>query len=384
MDWRESRETRLRVVLAKPWFLRLWVVQEVVLARDSYLMFGRATIPLSPFLKLGTMALELREIWLYWHELNNNALRNLFTMRSFRGERPGALECIKYSSYFDFSDPRDRLYALLGMIDCMGFVANYDLGTEEVFRTFATWALEKFSHYKALSFARGASLCDCKIPSWAPCHDMNILHQSMFEVTHFNACGGDVIVVAEKVPDTVVVGGELLIKVGMVDQVYKKSFVSLTAGIRAGDTTEFFTDASTISKYNSLSPADDRWIRFWTALTFGVENANERASREYVSLVKDYFTTRVPNYSSRTPSPMEEYSARRCFSTTTSGRFAWIPQRAEPEDKFCIIYGARLPFVLRLLPCGKYRLVGECWIEGLMEGEALSLPGFKWEDISLI
>lgn len=28
--------------------------------------------------------------------------------------------------------------------------------------------------------------------------------------------------------------------------------------------------------------------------------------------------------------------------------------------------------------------VGECWSQGYMEGEALDLPGFSWEDLHLV
>jgi hypothetical protein len=77
------------------------------------------------------------------------------------------------------------------------------------------------------------------------------------------------------------------------------------------------------------------------------------------------------------------WAFRRRFCVKTGDRFAWIPESAASNDRIYVIRGARIPFVLRLQPDGKFALRGECWIEGLMEGKALDLPGFTWEHIYL-
>ncbi|KAF4633167.1 hypothetical protein G7Y89_g4959 [Cudoniella acicularis] len=77
---------------------------------------------------------------------------------------------------------------------------------------------------------------------------------------------------------------------------------------------------------------------------------------------------------------LQNWAVHRRFCRTTNHHFAWIPKKAQINDEIFIIRGARIPCVLRPQPNGKFQLVGECWIEGLMEGEALDLPGFKWED----
>lgn len=78
------------------------------------------------------------------------------------------------------------------------------------------------------------------------------------------------------------------------------------------------------------------------------------------------------------------YFANCWFCVTSNNRFAWVPKIAQSNDKVCIILSANAPFVLRPRKDGQFVLVGECWIQGLMEGEALSLPGFEWEEISLV
>lgn len=72
------------------------------------------------------------------------------------------------------------------------------------------------------------------------------------------------------------------------------------------------------------------------------------------------------------------------FCCTSQDRFAWVPKVSDVNDRICIFQGGRVPFVVRPQEDGKYVLVGECYVQGMMTGEALSLPDFRWETISLI
>ncbi|MCJ1332768.1 hypothetical protein MMC10_009462 [Thelotrema lepadinum] len=61
---------------------------------------------------------------------------------------------------------------------------------------------------------------------------------------------------------------------------------------------------------------------------------------------------------------------RRLF-ISVSGHMGLCPSATEPEDVICILFGADIPFVLRPLQNGNYLLVGECYIDGFMDGEGL-------------
>ncbi|KAJ2907377.1 hypothetical protein MKZ38_003234 [Zalerion maritima] len=65
--------------------------------------------------------------------------------------------------------------------------------------------------------------------------------------------------------------------------------------------------------------------------------------------------------------------ARRRF-TTTSGRLGLGPLGMQVGDKVCILFGASVPFVLRKRQNG-YSLIGECFVDKLMHGEALKDHG---------
>jgi hypothetical protein len=82
-------------------------------------------------------------------------------------------------------------------------------------------------------------------------------------------------------------------------------------------------------------------------------------------------------------------SATRRFCVTSSGFLGQVPLETQKGDEICILLGMKVPFVMRKLEgweTGRtaYRLVGECYIHGLMYGEALDLPGFILQDIELV
>jgi hypothetical protein len=80
----------------------------------------------------------------------------------------------------------------------------------------------------------------------------------------------------------------------------------------------------------------------------------------------------------------------RSFRVTDEGHIAMVPQLSEPGDAICVIYGAQVPFVLRRVTDGleeelgvRYLLVGECYVHGMMDGEALRL-GNRAEDFEIV
>jgi hypothetical protein len=57
----------------------------------------------------------------------------------------------------------------------------------------------------------------------------------------------------------------------------------------------------------------------------------------------------------------------------TTGYMALVPEEAEVGGEILAVYGARVPFVLRPVQgTDEYRLVGECYAHGVMNGELRS------------
>ncbi|KAF4833672.1 hypothetical protein CGCTS75_v003478 [Colletotrichum tropicale] len=70
----------------------------------------------------------------------------------------------------------------------------------------------------------------------------------------------------------------------------------------------------------------------------------------------------------------------RRFAATDIGLTGYVPMRAKKGDLVCILFGSEVPFVVRREAGGKYSLVGECYIHGIMYGQALTMAVIKDED----
>ena len=61
----------------------------------------------------------------------------------------------------------------------------------------------------------------------------------------------------------------------------------------------------------------------------------------------------------------------RRFFRTVAGRFGWAPDKAQAGDQICIFYGGDYPFVLREGVSGCHEIVGDGYLHGFMDGEAM-------------
>lgn len=56
---------------------------------------------------------------------------------------------------------------------------------------------------------------------------------------------------------------------------------------------------------------------------------------------------------------------------TAGGYLGNVPHGTLVGDKICIVFGSTVPFLLRECSEGYFKLVGECYIHGVMDGEAM-------------
>lgn len=72
----------------------------------------------------------------------------------------------------------------------------------------------------------------------------------------------------------------------------------------------------------------------------------------------------------------------RSFFVTTDGFMGLGPRYTVAGDEVCILYGTQCPLVIRPTNNkGRYLIVGECYVYGVMHGEVLEkLPESKIEE----
>jgi hypothetical protein len=60
----------------------------------------------------------------------------------------------------------------------------------------------------------------------------------------------------------------------------------------------------------------------------------------------------------------------RVFFFTRSGLIGLAPSAAKENDLLCIFFGGKTPFLIREMEKG-FQLIGECYVHGIMDGEAM-------------
>ena len=76
-------------------------------------------------------------------------------------------------------------------------------------------------------------------------------------------------------------------------------------------------------------------------------------------------------------------SGRRLFRTG-KGYLGMGSVSVETGDRVWVLKGANVPFVLRLVGNGRYRVVGEAYVHGVMRGEAVMRGGEREREVEVV
>ena len=182
-------------LLQRPWFERTWIIQEAILARRGLVICGDISVPWLTFERVA------HDIYIYHstvkaipgHHQIHVAIEGLNMMRLARRDQRrinslsissklrlgGKLQ--EYSKLLDLlydtrrfscSDPRDKVYGLLGIttedIHNKFITPNYNLPTEEVFKSFVLWEVLNNRNLRVLGLSSDRKSNMHSLPSWTP------------------------------------------------------------------------------------------------------------------------------------------------------------------------------------------------------------------------
>ncbi|KAH8815982.1 heterokaryon incompatibility protein-domain-containing protein [Xylogone sp. PMI_703] len=177
--------------LENEWFRRVWTFQEVYLSREAEVQCGQYTYPwiLFSFAWHILDTIGIRD----YTEAHNSAITVIATYQwhkemEFEGVRPEE-QTIRLSNLVRStrthmaSDPRDKLFGLLAMVEPRNgveYVADYNMTVEEAYIRFARLMLQDDGHLQILSDASGATSNNSTFPSWVP-YWTKVVAQQKFE-----------------------------------------------------------------------------------------------------------------------------------------------------------------------------------------------------------
>ena len=425
-------------LLERPWWLRTWVVQEVVLAqRDVYVLCGRAEVP---FVQLAMGYSALVELLPMEGRCSISLLnrlpqlRPLFTCRQPRLQeafiRCKSIGPMKLHQILTMvptmgaSDKRDHIFGLLGMVtdaEKLGIKPLYgDYQYATLFQEVTKALLMKEGHLQLL--VRCGLSRENNLPSWVP--DWSITKVSLAPIwspTYRLYKAGIIPIVPNlarfaglhfanpKMSE----GGEQLAIYGKVFSPVKQLGFAYASENRPQEypmkedgylnkcleTMESFArehcpaTSRTARELNSAlwrTPITDKELVFTQAgrLMRRISEASAQAGYESIRQVG---LTSDTSYAMLADSML---AGRRLF-VTESGHLGIGPMNLQPGDLICVLIQAEVPFALRSKRIVNRKrlfwepeqihaeLVGECYVHGIMDGECLAQWPPKLEEFLL-
>ena len=377
----------VRDLLGRPWFERLWIWQEVRLAREVFLFCGNEGLPWE---SVRSAMLYLRRAF----KPNGKAhhlLDRCFKISDYPGNVTDAFDALiivlNDARSASCSDPRDKIFAVLSLAyegDTRGIDVDYSKPAEAVFQDLV---LHFTSIIQSLKILTHCELRDdtggMKLPSWVPNWTVPRVCN---RISLTASCRGSE-------PRVQYQDGRVLIATGVHVAVIKCLETLPQPSGRDGrlsdSEVEDAIQALIVPKIKSLSPSEREATLISFCRTFGCNQFADRYSpltpnyvsfensRKYMHRLID--TTRDTALEESRESQLYRARVRnsirgRSFFTTDDGYIGLAPTASKPGDEICILLGCQSPLVLR--PCGSkyYQVVGECYIDGFMEGAACLGP----------
>jgi hypothetical protein len=400
---------------SSPWFGRLWVVQEAILAPRSACYRGRYSTPLEHVLRAAAW-IRHKKLHLSsdigWHdELWNAALMFDITDQS-AGSYSVPTQIWNWAdllfemSNFHASDPRDHVFGILGMARKLGVLQtipqtlapNYLLPISEVILKAAMHCIISRGDLSLLNSVlhRPNEVAMAGIPSWVPRFDRRAdrdtdagqIHSDLYQADA--AISFDTPIDPNSTDGDLIAGGILIGQVVHTSRVMSSQlFTSADNGLQMSSiiesTTHHDSDKYTLERRRDQIPL---------TLTAGCDHVGHRWEpndcREAYLAYRD--TIKDPNgYISPVSELTESSSERdrqashfdqalyiacnnRLLFIASSGEIGLGPQVTIEGDTIAILYGCNTPIILRQINASElnYEFVGECFIHGIMDGEAVS------------
>lgn len=416
-------------LISRPWFSRLWVVQEVALAKSNLCHCGPWTFDLIPLLRvakwLWTKRLHIRlhgtddfalvrQIFASVHNLHDVVDEDLgfFHIAVKKGwfdERDVTapwFSILDMTTIFNATQPVDHVFAVLGLWQLFSpirtglpalLLPDYFKSVSEVFRDATRYAIMESESLALWQNLHRRPKDDSILPTWVrrwdrsfdPHHDPTPFHRG------FWASGdwiGEKFDPAPDLPNSIVLEGIFIDAVqGSQVDVVSEVFSDPHFGPRFVDEIKnlIYNHPETKEKYDlevalrttlvaaenaerdvatedDLRGLDDLQQHFWSKNVIAPSFVQLSSDSEYIEAPAHI--RRAARYG--------EAAWRMCFLrrffVTAAGKIGLGPQTMQSGDFAVVVYGCEWPVILRCDQDTKtYQLIGTAWIYGIMKGEAV-------------
>jgi len=403
-------------LFARPWFQRVWIIQELAVCPNATMLCGQHSISWEKV----EMAYQVSDYVL------TEGLDRLIAERNDwqKGERGDLVHLVVKHLGAQATNPRDKVYALAGIAGSLskyGLEIDYTIGVEKVFEDVTRSYLREKSDLDILSFARGSKDDSGTTPSWVldwkydfkkepmPVYSFAWGPALMEDGTRFHATKNSISEIAFGENGKLLgISGSLFDTVSHVGLMMTNTLNTsprLSWTYWSGLVEDFmcFSNWRDICLIDEVYPPTGKTTLevFWQTCCALVPHLDEKMDQilnEFNRLDNFMETFRrlgTIKFQHSKPiyhilllaklskqgiirdSTLIEFLGRVDASTnrrlirTQNGYIGLAPRFVRQNDLIALMKGAKPPFILR--PSGRsWKLVGECYINGIMYGEAFN------------
>ncbi|KAI1391879.1 HET-domain-containing protein [Hypoxylon trugodes] len=354
-------------LFARPWWKRIWIVQEVVAARELVVLLGTTIFPWVMLENL-CRAIQLAEFLIHplASMVRDCGYQKFTVLEHFRRNRSMPLvRLVQCTQDYQATDSRDKLYALLGMASDISpdeIIPDYTKPVQEVFLDLVEFMATNHRNLDIISSGR-LSISGSSVPSWLPdWRGLNTLRPLNSEEVggHFHRASGrtDAVVDLAEYPSILTAEGWVVDTIDFFDDAVAQTHI----------------DISTIQRWERL--AAERVDRitmslFWKIIIMDKDHTGNLAmasfGRAFDPFIKGPGKARSKFVQHYSDAVTRAVTGRRFF-ITRRGRMGLGPPEIQENDQVTIFKGCHVPLILREME-DHMVVVGEAYVSAMMNGE---------------
>lgn len=373
-------------LLRRPWWNRVWVVQELVLAKKATIQCGMSTIDWGSFCQLVDHINSHSRFPIHPTHMDNfQALRNNQSTSSCR-------KTDILSILYDFrsryaTDPRDKVFAFLGLADDHSYLVqpDYTRSTSDLSIELARQHIKRSGTLTAVAFVECARQLDQQelnyagysgiyVPSWCPAFMSENISGRNWQPfwtggvsgteMGFSAAGGLPI----RSPKTL--GSSLKIVDSLPENEYSLT-IEVVSGLKSVVSNDGRLEG--VDELVAQTKANLLWetvLPIWRNMSQEAIQANDAERLFHLTITAGRFSS-IPEGSKQdyVDARRKACVGRRLFVTST-GHLGLGPDELQMSDEIHIAIGSQVPIILRKVgdawPNRGYRYIGQAYVHELM------------------
>lgn len=408
----------LAIFLSRPWCSRVWILQEVILAPDAIVQVGDHSMDWADFCTAVTFLVQkyfstsvLRGVTNLADCVDRLVLPCTFSRCVWptKWTNPAAgrmklCELLIATHLSQSTVPRDKVYALLALANEYSILVDYEVELRDVYVDVARHLLSKTDTCErslCLASVQHYPEIDVEFPSWVPIWHVPLrftrIGDGEIESIEFKfKAGGDYGIEVSRHsfnPLILQLDGFVLGRVetshkidGGLGEPYNAWDLLVFARGLLDSTTPYPTggsvDAAIISTIITVTNGHDA-VTF-SDLFMGVfqrklAHLASKSKVDEVLAMIDEWGAEISKLEAISQKPISHEKLHQGYKETLPGRkffrteegFLGLgPHILEPGDLVCVLFGFKVPYVLRPIDEG-FLLIGECYVHGVMNSESL-------------